>query len=128
MERCNLAIMAIRTVVDQKGVYFITFTCHNWLPLLDLANAYESVYTFFDVIKGKRHSVVGYVIMPKPIHLLLHYVPGGSTLNTIMGNGKRFIAYELVKRLEARKHTALLIQLAAAVEAKDRSRGKKHEV
>jgi hypothetical protein len=41
--------MAIETAVDKKGIYFITFTFHNWLPLIEVADAYDDVYQFFDV-------------------------------------------------------------------------------
>ena len=120
--------MATETVVDQKGIYFITFTCHNWLSLLDAADAYSDVYNFFEVLKQKGHSVVGYVIMPNHVHVLLHYRGKGATLNLLIGNGKRFMAYSIVKKLQEKKHSALLQQLREAVEPKDKARGKLHEV
>jgi hypothetical protein len=43
--------MAIETSVTSRGIYFITFTCHNWLPLIDTADAYDDVDKFFEVIK-----------------------------------------------------------------------------
>jgi hypothetical protein len=33
--------MAIETTVTSKGIYFIIFTCNNWLPLIDTAGAYD---------------------------------------------------------------------------------------
>jgi len=65
--------------------------------------------------------------MPNHLHLLLHY-NGGKNLNTVIGNGKRFMAYELVSLLEQKDELALLQKLQAEVKDKDRSRGKKHEV
>ena len=41
---------------------------------------------------------------------------------------KRFMAYEIIKRLERQKETELLQRLNLSVEAKDRERNKKHEV
>jgi REP element-mobilizing transposase RayT len=120
--------MSLRTTVNQRGIYFITFTCHNWLPLLEKADAYDAVYKFFDVLTQKGHAITGYVIMPNHLHFLLHYIPSGAILNTVIGNGKRFMAYAIAAALEAKAETALLHQLATAVEAKDRSRGKKHEI
>ena len=67
--------MATETVVGSKGIYFITFSCYNWLPLIDAAGAYTDVYNFFDVLKQKGHCIVDYVIMPNHVHLLLHYCP-----------------------------------------------------
>jgi REP element-mobilizing transposase RayT len=65
--------MAIETTVTSKGIYFITFTCHNWLPLIDTADAYEDVYKFFEVIKKNGNDIVGYVIMPNHLHFLINY-------------------------------------------------------
>ena len=60
--------MAIETSVTSKGIYFITFTCHNWLPLIDTADAYADVYKFFEVIKKDGNAIVGYVIMSNHLH------------------------------------------------------------
>ncbi|MBX9852488.1 MAG: hypothetical protein K2X86_12125 [Cytophagaceae bacterium] len=45
-----------------------------------------------------------------------------------MGTGKRFMAYEMVRRLEKRKEYSLLKQLSEGVEENERRRGKKHQV
>jgi hypothetical protein len=46
----------------------------------------------------------------------------------VIGNGKRFMAYEIVRRLEQKGRDILLKKLQAEVKVKDRSRGKKHEI
>jgi REP element-mobilizing transposase RayT len=120
--------MSVHTSVKQRGVYFITFTCFNWIPLFEITNGYDAVYNFFDVLKANGNEVLGYVIMPNHVHLLLHYTNTKQSLNTIIGNGKRFIGYNIVKRLEERKETALLNQMKEAVTAKDRERNKIHQV
>jgi REP element-mobilizing transposase RayT len=120
--------MAIETVVTSKGIYFITFTCHNWLPLIDTADAYEDVYKFMEVIKKEGNNIVGYVIMPNHLHFLINYKNPSKRLNTLIGNGKRFLAYDIVRKLQQKKEYELLNHLALAVGPKDRSRGKKHEV
>jgi hypothetical protein len=38
-----------------------------------------------------------------------------KSINTIVSNGKRFIAYELVKRLQEERKNEILEKLAAAV-------------
>jgi REP element-mobilizing transposase RayT len=119
--------MSIHTRVNTEGIYFITFTCYKWLPLFELAQGYDVVYNFFNALKNQSHAVVGYVIMPNHLHFLLHY-RGGKTLNTVIGNGKRFMAYQLVNLLEQRGEQLLLKELSAAVSDKDRSRQKKHEI
>jgi REP element-mobilizing transposase RayT len=120
--------MATETIVNENGVYFITFTCHDWLPLIDSCDAYSDVYNFFQVVKEKGHDIVGYVIMPNHVHFLLKFAAEGQSLNTLVGNGKRFLAYSIVKKLEQKSQTGLLARLHGSVQAKDRARGKKHEV
>lgn len=114
--------------ITNEGIYFITFTCHRWLPLIEQADGYDSGYNFFHVLRGKGHDVCGYVIMPNHLHFLLHYNGGPPTLNSLIGTGKRFMAYDLVARLKQKGGSALLTQLQAGVQPKDRQRGKLHEV
>ena len=72
--------------------------------------------------------MTGYVIMPNHLHLLLHFAGGIQSLNTIIGNGKRFMAYDIIKRLELKNERDLLNRMQLAVQPRDRRRGKKHEV
>jgi REP element-mobilizing transposase RayT len=117
-----------RHITDPDGVYFITFTCHQWLPLLAQTNGYDLVYNWFDHLKSKGHYIAGYVIMPNHVHALIAFRSTGQSINTIVGNGKRFMAYELVKRLKEQQEEKLLQQLQLSVEAKDKERNKRHEV
>ena len=118
--------MPLHTVVHKTGVYFITFTCHDWLPLIDLGDGYGAVYRFFEVFRRKGHTITGYVIMPNHLHILLHYWGEKKSLNTLIANGKRFMAYEMLKALEERGEQDALHRLAAAVPAKDKAKGQKH--
>jgi hypothetical protein len=44
--------MPVRKVITEKdSVYFITFTCANWLPLFKMSNAYNVVYKWLDYLK-----------------------------------------------------------------------------
>jgi hypothetical protein len=36
---------------EPVGVYFITITCFNWLPLFDIADSYDAVYKWFQYLK-----------------------------------------------------------------------------
>ena len=60
----------------------------------------DLVYKWFDFLKEKNHYLIGYVIMPNHIHALIAFQNNGTIINTIVSNGKRFMAYELVKRLK----------------------------
>ena len=120
--------MSIHTPVKQRGVYFVTFTCFKWIPLIELTNSYDLVYNFFDVLKENDNSVLGFVIMPNHVHFLVHYTNTKQSLNTIIGNGKRFIGYDIVKRLEESDKVDLLNQMKQAVINKDRRRNKMHQI
>ena len=120
--------MSIHTPVTKTGIYFITFTCYQWLHLIELTNSYNLVYNWFNVLAEKAHSITGYVIMPNHLHLILHYIYTGISLNTIIGNGKRFMAYDIIDSLELQQENSLLTKLELAVSSTARKRGKKHEV
>lgn len=121
-------LMPVHKPITEKGIYFITYTCYKWLPLIDRTNCYDTVYRSFDVLKKRSHAILGYVIMPNHLHLLVYYHGGQRSLNFEIGEAKRFIAYEIIKRLKKTGDTFLLQQLESAVQSKDKSRGKLHEV
>jgi len=100
--------MAIHVPTQRQGIYFITFTCYCWLPLIGATESYELVHKWFDVLSEKRHTIVGYVLMPNHIHLLLYYSGEKQMLNTLIGNGKRFMAYGVVQRLQEKRAFSLL--------------------
>src|SRR5262245_1542492 len=91
--------MAMHRLIAKRGIYFITFTCYRWLNLIDLVNGYDLVYSWFDILTAESHALNSYVIMPNHIHLISYYAGGPQSLNTIIGNGKRFIGYKIVDRL-----------------------------
>ena len=109
-------------------MFFITFTCHQWLPLIDKVNGYDIIYNWFDYLKSKEHYVNGYVIMPNHVHALISFINTAQSINTIIGNGKRFMTYEIVKRLQQKKEDELLHRLANSVEVKRKENNKQHEV
>ena len=73
---------------SKKGIYFIIFTNYEWMPLFKIINGYDLVYKWFDVLKDKGHSVLGYLIMPNHIHALIGLTDTQVSINTTMGNGK----------------------------------------
>ena len=111
-----------------EGIFFITFTCFNWLSLFEITNTYDAVYNWFNILKLAGHNISGYVIMPNHVHLLAEFVKQSMSLDKIIGNGKRFIAYKIIKELTKVGRPDLLAQLSDGVELADRKRGKLHEV
>ena len=75
----------------QSGIFFITIACHKWIPLIEKTNSYNAVYNWFDHLKSKGDYIVGYSIMPNHIHALIGFQNTGKGINTIIGNGKRFM-------------------------------------
>ena len=120
--------MSIHKPIEKSGIYFITFTCYNWFHLIELTNAYDEVYKFFGILNKNGHQVLGYVIMPNHLHFILFFNKKKQSLNTIIGNGKRFIGYEIIKRLKQQNQNELLSTLSDAVDTAERKRNKQHEV
>jgi REP element-mobilizing transposase RayT len=120
--------MAVHKPVARAGIYFITFTCYKWLHLIGKTNAYDIVYHFLSHLNQKGHQVVGYTIMPNHVHLLLFFAGDTKSLNTVIGNLKRFIGYEIIKHLQAQNDKETLAILAQGVEDAERKRGKLHQL
>jgi REP element-mobilizing transposase RayT len=111
-----------------EGMFFITFTCYKWLPLIAETNSYDLVYRWFDYLNKQNHQIAGYVIMPNHLHVLINFSVSVKKINTIIGNGKRFMAYEIIKRLKQTGKTEVLRTLEKGVAAKSKEKGKLHEV
>ena len=88
-----------RSIPDKEGIYFITITCARWIKLFEIVNGYDIVYKWFDYLKERGHYINGYVIMPNHLHAVIAFKYTGKPINTIIGNGKRFMAYEIIERL-----------------------------
>jgi REP element-mobilizing transposase RayT len=121
--------MSVRRKIEESdGVFFITFTCARWLPLFAMTTGYDAVYKWFDYLKQNGHYIVGYVVMPSHVHALIAFSRTKTSINTIIGNGKRFMAYELVKLLNQQQRNDILEQLSAWVNETQKLQNKKHEV
>lgn len=117
-----------KTIPYNSGMFFITFTCHKWLPLIEKVNGYDIIYKWFDHLKMMGHFINGFVIMPNHVHALISFKNTGQSINTIIGNGKRFMAYEIIARLKQKKETDLLQVLTDDVETARKGKNKLHEV
>jgi REP element-mobilizing transposase RayT len=121
--------MSVRKAIPYRnGIYFITITCRGWHHLFELSNGYDAVYRWFDHLKGMGHHILGFVIMPNHLHALIAFQESDNSINTIIGNGKRFMAYELVRRLKEGNHENLLLELSSYVIKTERKKGKLHGV
>jgi REP element-mobilizing transposase RayT len=120
--------MSVRTLQRNDGaVFFCTFTCYKWLPLIEITSVHDRLYNWMRIAHGKGFQVLGFVIMPNHAHLLIH-APEGGSINGLMGNGKRFLAYDVVARLKSQGEQELLATLRNAVRPSDAERGQSHRV
>jgi len=113
-----------KSITETEGVYFITFTCTNWLPLFKICNAYHAVYKWFDHLIEQGHYIIGYVIMPSHVHAIIAFTNTGKSINTIVSNGKRFLAYDLVKRLKEMNSNLILNELNNDLNNTEKKEGK----
>ena len=117
-----------RAIPYSYGTFFITFTCYKWMSLIDKVNGYDIVYKWFDYLKAQGHFVNAFVIMPNHVHVIISFIETEQSINNIVGNGKRFMAYDTIKRLKENNEVDLLDLLADAVEMKRKVNNKMHEV
>ena len=119
---------AQQAIPFEEGAFFITFTCHKWMDLIEITDSYDLVYKWLDHLKSKGHKIIGYVIMPNHVHVLIDFIKTHQSINTIVGNGKRFMAYDIIKRLNGKGQSDILATLSKNVEAKRKANNKLHEV
>lgn len=66
--------------------------------------------------------------MPNHFHVILYFHDERFDLNKIVSNAKRFIAYEIIKRLMPSNRLDLLEQLQGALTERERLKGQRHRV
>jgi REP element-mobilizing transposase RayT len=121
--------MAVKTRQENReATYFVTFTCHQWLPLFEETQLYDYFYNWFGILKKNEIKILGFVIMPNHVHLLIYLPKDSPELFKVISNGKRFFAYEIVKRLENKNNQILLQRLESGVRIKESKNGKLHQV
>jgi REP element-mobilizing transposase RayT len=113
---------------NEYSTYFCTFTCHDWIPLYEITNSYDIVYQWFEMLKQQSVDVLGYVIMPNHLHCILHFNKENFSLNKTIGNAKRFMAYEIVNRLEKGNNIKLLKKLSDGCTERDKKKGQLHKI
>jgi REP element-mobilizing transposase RayT len=120
----------IRTQHDLTDkTWFITFTCYQWISLFEITNSYDLVYNWLNLIAEKYQiQCFGFAIMPNHVHLLLNLPDSVKSLNTVISNGKRFMAYELISRLQQQKQDEILSRLSVGCSEKEKAKGQKHKV
>ncbi|MDQ6755915.1 MAG: hypothetical protein M3004_03180 [Bacteroidota bacterium] len=98
------------------------------MHLFELTNSYDMVYKWFNILKQEKIEVIGYVIMPNHVHCILYFPETGFNLNKIISNGKRFMAYEIINRLENANDIQALKILHDALTGRERKKNQLHKV
>ena len=93
--------MPVRQVIPYSfGTFVITLTCFRWMSLIDNVNAYNIIYKWFDYSKAQGHFINAFVIMPNHVHVIISFIETEQSINNILGNGKRFMAYDIITKLK----------------------------
>ncbi len=108
---------------DIYSMYYCTFTCYNWLPLIENTTSYDIVYNWFSILAKDNINVIAFVIMPNHIHCILYFPNAGFYLNKIIGNGKRFMAYEIISRWKKNNQSEVLKTLSSAITEREKKKG-----
>ena len=120
--------MSVRTRHRTDGAtFYCTFTCWQWLPLIERTSTYDHIYNWMHIAKAKGFRIFGYVIMPNHVHLVIHAAEG-SSINALLANAKRFLAYAIRNRLIQQGEFAVLETLKAAVRPSDAARGQDYRM
>jgi hypothetical protein len=99
--------------ITMKLRFFISLSLPiKWLPLFELCNGYNRIYNWFDILKNKYNiTTTANTIMPNHVHCIFFFPTNEYNLNTLVSNGKRLNAYEIIKRLEAKGLREILLRL-----------------
>ncbi len=108
--------------------YFITFTCFRWLNLFEASHVYDYFPFWFAKLKEKGCILNGYVIMPNHIHMILYVTNSVNNFNRVIAESKRFLAYEIIRRLKLLGKNQILKILRSGVQENEKVIGKKHQV
>lgn len=119
--------MSVRKLHNEFNTfYYFTFTCFRWISLFEITNFYDYVYRCFDILKTKNIFTCGYVIMPNHLHSLIFTKNEENFINYIIGETKRFMAYEIVKRLKREGRKDLLKIMHDSVDLNEAKKNKLH--
>ncbi len=66
--------------------------------------------------------------MANHVPAIISFTETPQSISTIFGNGKRIIAYDIIKRLQQMGESEILAELSKVVEAKRKANKKLHEV
>lgn len=108
--------------------HYLTITCFQIIPFFETVNLNDYIYRCFRILESKKILTCGYVIMPNHLHSLVFTKIRKELINEIIGETKRFMAYEIVSRIKRKGNFELLEYLEMAVSKSDARKKKLHNV
>ncbi len=82
----------------------------------------------FNILKTKRIYNCGYVIMPNHLYGLIYTRNEVDIINFFIGETKRFMSYEIVKKLKKKRRYDLLEKMRNSVSLNEIKKSKIHNV
>jgi len=96
-------------ITDEDGVYFVTSTITEWLPVFTSREYFEIVVDALRFCQEKKALMLyAYVILENHFHLVV----SGSDLSNIMQSLKRHTSRQIIQGLKTQRKEWLLNQLA----------------
>ena len=85
-------------ILDQFGLYFVTFTIVGWVDLFTRKECKEIITSSLNYcVEQKGLNIHAYVIMGSHIHLILSASPESKGLSSIIRDFKTFTSKELIR-------------------------------
>ena len=95
-------------ITDQDGIYFITSTIVEWLPVFTSRPYFDILIQSFRYCQQhKGLKLYGYVILDNHFHAIV----AGSNLSRTIADMKKFTARQIIVQLQAEQKRWLLNQL-----------------
>lgn len=121
--------MSVKTKhTNTATTYFCTFTNYKWIHLFEKINFYDQIYKWFDFLTAHDNKIFGYVIMPNHIHILIYLHEKSVTIDKVIGEGKRFMAYQIVSLLKSQNENEILSIMENGVTGSEAKKNVKHKV
>ena len=69
---------------NEPTLYYVTYTCYDWLHLFSITNSFDLVYKWFDYLKNNSAiKVAAFTIMPNHVHAILFFPDTNYNLNQL---------------------------------------------
>jgi putative transposase len=96
-------------ITDQDGIYFITSTIVEWLPVFTSQPYFDILIQSFTYCRQhKGLKLYGYVILDNHFHAIV----AGASLSRTIADMKKFTARQIIVQLQSERKGWLLNQLA----------------